>query len=39
LLDTGLDMVDSLRERLPDNMDDIKNRARERYRTASDRMI
>ena len=38
LLDTGLDMLDSLRERLPDNVDDIKGRARETYETASHRL-
>jgi hypothetical protein len=38
LLDTGLDVLDFLRERLPDNMDDIKDRARDTYETASDRL-
>jgi YtxH-like protein len=38
LLDTGLDVLDSLRERLPDNVDDIKDRARETYEAASDRL-
>ena len=38
LLGTGLHLLDSLRERLPDNMDDIKGRARETYETASDRL-
>jgi hypothetical protein len=38
LLGTGLDLLDNLRERLPDNMDDIKGRARETYETASDRV-
>jgi hypothetical protein len=38
LLDTGLDMLDSLRERLPDNVDDIKGRVRDRYGTASRRV-
>jgi hypothetical protein len=38
LLDTGLDMLDSLRERLPDNVDDIKGRVRDTYDTASHRL-
>ena len=38
LLGTGLYLLDNLRERLPDNMDDIKDRARETYETASDRV-
>src|ERR1700693_1196883 len=38
LLGTGLDLLSNLRDRLPDNMDDIKDRARERYETASDRL-
>jgi hypothetical protein len=38
LIDSGLYLFDSLRERLPDNMDDIKDRARETYDTASDRL-
>jgi hypothetical protein len=38
LLGTGLYLLDSLRERLPDNIDDIKGRARETYETASDRL-
>jgi hypothetical protein len=37
-LGTGLYLVDNLRERLPDNMDEIKGRARETYETASDRL-
>jgi gas vesicle protein len=37
LLDTGLQLVDSLRDRLPDNVDDIKGRVRDTYDTASDR--
>ena len=37
LLDTGLQVVDALRERLPDNVDDIKGRVRDTYDTASDR--
>ncbi len=38
LLDTGLHLLDSLRERLPDNVDDIKDRVRDTYDTASHRM-
>jgi hypothetical protein len=38
LLDTGLHLLDSLRERLPDNVDDIKDRVRDTYGTASDRV-
>jgi YtxH-like protein len=38
LLGTGLHLLDSLRERLPDNMDDIKRRVRDTYSTASDRV-
>ena len=38
LLGTGLDLLNNLRDRLPDNMDDIKDRARERYETASNRL-
>ena len=38
LLSTGLYLLDNLRERLPDNMDDIKDRARQTYETASDRL-
>src|SRR5712692_7026795 len=38
LLGTGLYLIDTLRERLPDNVDDIKGRARETYETASDRL-
>jgi hypothetical protein len=38
LLSTGLYLLDNLRERVPDNMDDIKGRARETYETASDRL-
>jgi YtxH-like protein len=37
LLDTGLYLLDNLRERIPDSMDDIGGRARETYETASDR--
>jgi len=38
LLDTGLHLLDSLRDRLPDNMDDIKDKVRDSYSTASDRV-
>jgi len=38
LLSTGLYLLDNLRERMPDNMDDIKGKARETYETASDRL-
>ena len=38
LLSTGLYLLNNLRERLPDNMDDIKGKARETYETASDRL-
>ena len=38
LLGTGLHLLDSLRERLPDNLDDIKTRVRDTYGTASDRV-
>ena len=38
LLGTGLNLLSKLRDRLPDNMDDFKDRARERYETASDRL-
>jgi hypothetical protein len=38
LLGTGLQLLYNLRERLPDNVDDIKDRARERYETVSDRL-
>ena len=37
-LGTGLYLVENLRERLPDNMDDIKGGARETYEAASDRL-
>ena len=37
LLDTGLQLLDTLRDRLPDNMDDIKDRVRDTYGTASKR--
>lgn len=38
LLDTGLGLLDSLRERLPDNADDLKDRVRDTYGTASRRL-
>jgi hypothetical protein len=38
LLDAGLHLVDSLRERLPDNVDDIKDGVRDTYDTASHRV-
>jgi hypothetical protein len=38
LLDTGLRLLDSVRERLPDNMDDVKDKVRDTYGTASDRV-
>jgi hypothetical protein len=38
LLDTGLHLLDSVRERLPDNMDDVRNRVRDTYGTASERV-
>ena len=38
LLGTGLNLLSSLRERLPDNLDDIKDRVRDTYGTASDRV-
>jgi hypothetical protein len=38
LLDTGLHLLDSLRERLPDDMDDIGGRVRGSYDTASYRV-
>jgi YtxH-like protein len=38
LLSTGLHLIDSLRERLPDNVEDIKDRVRDRYDTASGRV-
>jgi YtxH-like protein len=37
LLSTGLYLLDNLRERMPDNIDDIRAGAREKYQTASDR--
>jgi hypothetical protein len=36
LLDTGLHLLDSVRERLPDNMDDVRDRVRDTYGTASE---
>ena len=38
LLDTGINLLDSLRERLPDNADDIKDRVRDTYATATRRV-
>ncbi len=38
LLDTGLHLLDAFRERLPDNMDDVKDKVRDTYGTASDRV-
>jgi hypothetical protein len=38
LLDTGLQLFDSVRERLPDDMDDMKDRVRAGYGTASERV-
>ena len=38
LLSTGLYLLDNLREHVPDNLDDIKGRARETYETASERL-
>ena len=38
LLDTGLNLIDSLRNRLPDNIDDIRDGVRDTYSTASDRV-
>ena len=37
LLSTGLYLLDNLRERLPDKVENIKGKARETYETASDR--
>ena len=39
LLGTGLNLLDSLRERLPDNFEDVKGRVRDTYGTASRRVI
>ena len=38
LVGTGIHLLNSLRERLPDNVDDIKDRLRDTYETASDRV-
>ncbi len=38
LIDTGISLLDSLRDRLPDNVDDIKDRVRDAYSTASGRV-
>ena len=38
LLSAGLYLLNNLRERLPDTIDDIKGKARETYETASDRL-
>lgn len=38
LLGTGLNLLNSLRGRLPDNVDDIKGRIRDTYDTASARV-
>ena len=38
LLSAGLYLLDNLREHMPDNIDDIKGKARETYETASDRL-
>ena len=38
LVGTSLYLLDKLRDRLPDNMGDIKDRAWETYETASDRL-
>ena len=38
LLGSGLNLLNSLREHLPDNLDDIKTRVRDTYGTASDRV-
>lgn len=38
LLSIGLHLIDSLRERLPDDVDDIKDRVRNTYDTASNRV-
>ena len=38
LLGPGLYLLDSLRERLPNNVDDIKDTVRDTYGTASDRV-
>ena len=38
LLGAGLNLLNSLRDQLPDNLDDIKTRVRDTYGTASDRV-
>ena len=38
LLGTGLNLLNSLREHLPDNVDDIKDRVKDTYATASNRV-
>jgi len=38
LLGAGLNLLNSLRDQLPDNLDDIKTRIRDTYGTASDRV-
>jgi hypothetical protein len=38
LLDAGLNLLDSLRDRLPGNVDDLKDRIGNTYDTASDRV-
>ena len=38
LLGAGLYLLENLRERLPDSVDDMKGRARETYETASERL-
>ena len=38
LLGAGLNLLNSLCDQLPDNLDDIKNRVRDTYGTASDRV-
>jgi YtxH-like protein len=38
LLSTGLYLLDNLREHMPDNIDDIKAKARDTYETGSDRL-
>lgn len=38
LIDTGLNLLDSLRDRLPDDVDDIKGSVRDTYESASRRV-
>lgn len=38
LMDAGLQLLDSLQDRLPDNTDDIKRKVRDTYSTASTRV-